>query len=242
MLLLISVVVDSLFVLVFAVIYPVAGFIGFRRLLRKIAAGIPVDRGHLYLSTIVWHWILFILAIFVWSWRNRPWSELGFRFSFDAGLIIALVLALAGIGFLVLQIRQVTAAGQSDIELIHKQLGRLSVLIPRNKNELIRFNILSITAGIVEETLWRGYLIWYLSLFMPVWVAAVISAAGFGIAHAYQGIENLPRIVIVGGILAALFLLSGSLWLPMILHAATDLLQGRLGYEVLRRANDDTSS
>jgi len=29
--------------------------------------------------------------------------------------------------------------------------------------------------------------------------------------------------------------LTGSLWLPIILHAAVDLLQGRLAYDVLRR-------
>ncbi len=39
----------------------------------------------------------------------------------------------------------------------------------------------------VEEVLWRGFLILYLSQFMPVWVAAVVSGVSFGLAHAYQG-------------------------------------------------------
>jgi membrane protease YdiL (CAAX protease family) len=233
---------DVSFVFVFAVIYPIAGFIGFRRLLRRIAAGFPVNRSYLYLNTIVWHWVLFALAIIVWSRSGRPWSALGFQATLDTGFIIAAALTLAGIVFLTRQLRQLTAAEQSDLDQIYRQLGQASLLIPRDAAELSRFNILSITAGIVEETLWRGYLIWYLGSFMPLWTAAVISAAGFGIAHAYQGIDNLPRIVLVGGILAGLYLLSGSLWLPMTLHAAIDLLQGRLGYEVLRRGDYDRTS
>ncbi|MDH3621296.1 MAG: CPBP family intramembrane metalloprotease, partial [Gammaproteobacteria bacterium] len=94
---------------------------------------------------------------------------------------------------------------------------------------------LSVTAGIVEEALWRGFLFWYLGHFMPLWAAAIVSAVGFGIAHAYQGMENVPRIILVGGVFAGLFLLTGSLWLPIILHAIVDLLQGRAVYGMLRR-------
>jgi membrane protease YdiL (CAAX protease family) len=46
----------------------------------------------------------------------------------------------------------------------------------------------------------------------------------------------LPKITLVGGVFAGLYLLSGSIWLPMLLHAAVDILQGRLAYEVIHRA------
>lgn len=42
-------------------------------------------------------------------------------------------------------------------------------------------------------------------------------------------------MALVGAVFAGLFLLTGSLWLPIILHAAVNLLQGRLAYNVLRR-------
>jgi membrane protease YdiL (CAAX protease family) len=95
--------------------------------------------------------------------------------------------------------------------------------------------LLSITAGIVEETLWRGFLFWYLGQFMPLWAAAIISAVGFGLAHSYQGLANVPRVAIVGAVFSGLYLLTGSLWLPIILHIAVDLLQGRMVFEVLRK-------
>jgi membrane protease YdiL (CAAX protease family) len=39
--------------------------------------------------------------------------------------------------------------------------------------------------------------------------------------------------------LAGLYLLTGSIWLPIILHAAIDILQGRMAYEVMRRSQFD---
>jgi len=226
---------DHIFVLVFAVIYPIAGFIGFRRLLTKIAAGMPVNRNHLYLNTITWHWILFALALIAWANSGRPWGDLGFNFELHVRFLIGAALTIAVIAFLIAQVRRVAGAPRQDLDRVKSGFGALFLLVPRNGSEMARFNVLSVTAGIVEETLWRGFLIWYLGQFMPVWAAAIISAIGFGVAHGYQGLANIPRITLVGAVFASLFVLTGSLWLPIILHAAVDLLQGRLAYDVLRR-------
>jgi membrane protease YdiL (CAAX protease family) len=123
-------------------------------------------------------------------------------------------------------------ATQDEIDSISKRFGKLSIIIPHNGSELARFYALAVTAGIVEEILWRGFLIWYLNQFMPLWAAAVISTIGFALAHAYQGLANLPQITAVSAALAALYLISGSIWFPIVLHAAIDILQGRLGYDI----------
>jgi len=226
---------DHIFVLIFALMYPIAGFIGFRRLLRKIAAGMPVNRNHLYLNTITWHWILFALGLIAWAYSGRPWVVLGFNFEMNVRFLFAAAFTIAGIAFLVAQVRRVASAPQQDLDRVKSGFGALFLLVPRNGRELARFNVLSVTAGIVEETLWRGFLIWYLGQFMPVLAAAIISAIGFGVAHGYQGLANIPRVTLVGAVFASLFVLTGSLWLPIILHAAVDLLQGRLAYNVLTR-------
>ena len=233
---------DHLFIFSFAVIYPVAGFVGYRRLLRKVAAGEPVDRKLLYLHTVIWHWIFFILGLIVWTLSERPWAGLGFTFDLDTRFMIGVVLTIAAVALLFAQLRQVAKATQEDINRALGEFGQVALIMPRNRSELTRFDVLSITAGIVEETLWRGFLIWYLIQFMTIWAAAVASAVGFGIAHGYQGLANVPRIMLVGAVFSGLYVLSGSLWLPMILHAAVDLLQGRLAYQVLARADSATSS
>ncbi len=45
----------------------------------------------------------------------------------------------------------------------------------------------------------------------------------------------------MGAALTGLYVLTGSLWLPIILHAAVDILQGRLLYEIMRRSDHDTT-
>ena len=228
-------IVDHLFVLLIAVIYPLIGLRSFRRLLRRLEAGETIDRTALYSTTAAGHWGLFAVALLLWWQTGRAWPELGISFELTPAFWLAVALTAAGIGLLLWQLYAIRNASADKIGQLRSSVGDVSIILPRNGNELGRFNILAVTAGIVEEALWRGYLFWYLGFFMPLWAAAVVSTVAFALAHAYQGAANVPKIAIVGAIFAILYMLSGSLWLPMIMHAAVDLLQGRAAYEVLRQ-------
>lgn len=228
---------DHAFVFIIAIVYPVAGFIGFRRLLTRVAAGEPVKRLELYRNTLIGHWSLFFGFIAIWIYNAREWSAVGLEFEPDLWTGVGAVLTLLGIIALLYQIRQVQSAPQEEVDKLSKRFGKLSIIIPRNGAELAGFYGLAVTAGIVEELLWRGFMIWYLGQYMSLWAAALISTIGFGLAHAYQGARNLPQITAVSAAMVALYLLSGSIWLPIILHAAIDILQGRLGYDVMYRSS-----
>jgi CAAX protease family protein len=230
--------IDHLLAFVLLIVTPVAGYFSFQRLFRRVDAGKPVDRTKLYKEIFVTHWALFFTAIAIWVFTKRSFSVLGFDQTIDIGFMIGAALAIAGIGLLLIQSHHIRRASAEKIHSYRKQLGRLEVILPRNGNELGRFYWVSLTAGIVEETLWRGFMIWYFSQFLPLWAAALISVVGFGIAHAYQGIANLPKVTLVSAALVGLYLLTGSLWLPIVLHAATDVMQGRLAYEIMRRDDD----
>lgn len=227
--------IDHAFFIVFALVHPIAGYVSFRRLMKRIDAGEHVDRANLYSFATIVQWFLFVMAIAIWFATGRPWAALGFGLATDAYFVLGAALTVTGIVLLLLQLRQVAASDVNELRKFRGQLGRLEVIIPRNGNELGRFYGLSVTAGVVEETLWRGFMIWYLSQVMPLWAAAVLSAIGFGVAHAYQGAGHLPRVTLVSAAFVGLYLLTGSVWLPMILHAAVDILQGRTGYEIMRR-------
>lgn len=233
--------VDHLFIVVLAIAYPVAGYFSFRRLLRRVAAGETIDRSRLYTATLAGHWLLLAIAVAIWIVTGRLWSAIGLGLDIDAAFLAGAFLTTVAIALLLAQLRHAAAADTAELGRLRGQLGKLEVIIPRNGNELYRFYALSLTAGVVEEVLWRGFMIWYLAQLMPLWAAAVVSAVGFGTAHAYQGVANLPRITLVGFAFAGLYLLTGSVWLPMILHVAVDMLQGRLGYEIVRRAGGGAS-
>jgi len=233
---------DHGFAIFIAIVYPIVSFISYRRLLRRVAAGAAPDRSQLYRNTLLSHWTLFFVCMALWAGAARPWPALGFSLQLDLWFALAAALSLLGIAVLIRQVRQVGSATQEDIDRIRTTYGDLSILIPQNGNELTRFYGLSITAGIVEEVLWRGFLIWYLSQYMPVWAAALASAIGFGLGHAYQGISHLPQVTVVGIVFAALYVISGSIWLPIILHAALDILQGRQAYDVFGRSGSEPGS
>lgn len=227
---------DHGFVFLMAVVYPVAGLVSFRRLLRRVAAGETVNRSQLYRNTFIGHWLVFVAGMAIWAGAARPWADLGLGLTIDLWFGVAALLTVLGIAALVLQLRHVSTASQEQIESLKKRFGAITVLIPQNGNELVRWYGLSTTAGIVEEILWRGYLIWYLDQFMPLWAAVLVSTVAFGLAHAYQGAAHIPQVILLAAAFAGLYLLSGSVWLPIILHAAVDILQGRLGHDVAARS------
>lgn len=174
------------------------------------------------------------MALVVWSIAGRSWQALGLSVDLDSRFWLGATATLAGIGLLVVKLRQVSSATAGELAAAGKQFGKLAPLIPRNRAELARYYGLSVTAGIVEEILWRGFLTWYLAQYLPLWAAASIGALGFGLAHAYQGWGQVPMITLVGAAFTGLYLLTGSVWLPIVLHIAIDVLQGRTGYEVGR--------
>ncbi len=233
--------IDHLLFFAIFVAYPIYGYFSFRKLLQRIAGGEPVDRSQLYNHTMIGHWIIFGVTVAVWLGTARPWPDLGLHADVGTGFLLGLVLTIVAIGFLVVQLRGVRTADREDLDRLKDEVGSLGVLIPRNGNELGRWYAVSLTAGIVEEIVWRGFLIWYTVQFMPLWAAAIFNAVVFGIGHSYQGIRNIPKVTLAGAALVGLYLLTGSLWLPIILHAVADAIQGKTMYEVFRRRNDDGS-
>ena len=235
-------VIDHIFFLALAVAYPIASYISFKRLLRRIAAGQVVGPTQIYQSTLISHWTMFGMAIAIWLATDRSWAVLGFGWNVDTGFLLGLALTAAAIVVMMRQYGGLDNASEKTRESLRRQIGDLEFMMPRNNTELGRFYAVSATAGIVEETLWRGYMFWYLGHIMPLWAAAIVTSVIFGFGHIYQGVANVPKIILVGGVFAGLYLLTGSLWLPMLLHAVFDAVQGRAVCRLLSRASATPSS
>lgn len=137
---------------------------------------------------------------------------------------------MAGLGLTYLAIWQMnTVLGNTEhLAKVAQSMGKLRPMSPTNHQEQRLFLYLSITAGICEEILYRGVLMFVLSLVMGPWPALVASSAIFGLGHSYQGWEGIAKTSAVGLLLGLLALLSGSLYVGMILHAVLDLTSGRL--------------
>ncbi|WP_191621143.1 CPBP family intramembrane glutamic endopeptidase [Marinihelvus fidelis] len=223
----------SLFML-FAVLWPAYGFYSYRRYWALLVSG-QLTRLSIYRTTMVIQWTFFFLCIAMWFGQGREPEALGLGMKVDTGMIIAAIVTAVAIALMIVQFRALAGDDPGKREQLAAQLDGVEPLLPHTLRERRAFFGLSLTAGVVEELLWRGFLIGYLAYWMPAWLAAIVATVLFGLGHAYQGLSGVPRVMLVGGFLAALYLLSGSLWLPMILHVAIDAIQGYYVHQYLRR-------
>ena len=103
-------------------------------------------------------------------------------------------------------------------------LGDISRVIPRHRGELGWGVALSVVAGTTEELFFR--------LLVPLLVALVtgqalvgfvVGIALFAGAHRYQGWLGVGATALVGLLLTILYLMTGTLWIAMLVHVAIDL-------------------
>lgn len=232
--------VDHIFVLLLFVVQPIHGAFAYRRYIARITAGEPSNRIHLYTQTLVLEWVALAVLAIAWYLLSRPAADLGFvapggpNFWLGAG---ALVLVTA---FLIVTWRRTIRMSATDKAKHRESLGSLVHFLPQTKRDYRHFVGVSITAGIVEEILYRGFAFWYLSQFMPVWAVIIVSAVAFGLGHSYQGAAGIARVTLVGLAFGVFYVLTGSIWLPILAHAALDILQGASLVEILGN-NDDSA-
>lgn len=115
--------------------------------------------------------------------------------------------------------------GDSVGEGLERFLAPVSAFLPYTKKERWLFAGICVTAGVCEEILFRGFLLFYLQEVFgsAPWVAIVVSSAIFGLCHVYQGFTGVLTTGVLGAVLAGLYLSSGSLLLPIIIHTLIDL-------------------
>ena len=199
---------------------------------RAIATGGPGARARFYGNVLAREWGLTLAVLVWWLVAARPFTALGLRRSAGLGLWIGLLLAAAVVALQVIQRRTVVGSPKTRAR-VRKGLVRMEWMLPHDDAELRRFVALSITAGICEELLFRGFLITYFQLDMPFVAAILLSAMFFGFAHAYQGPRGIVTTGLVGAAMGGLYALTGSLWVPMLVHAAIDIGSGVLVHRVL---------
>jgi membrane protease YdiL (CAAX protease family) len=97
---------------------------------------------------------------------------------------------------------------------------------PKTRTEKRLFLAVSLSAGVLEEVLYRGFLITTLSsgsLALNIWIAVIIAAVLFGMGHLYQGLSGMLKTSIIGLIMGIIFAATGSIITCIILHIIIDV-------------------
>jgi membrane protease YdiL (CAAX protease family) len=108
-------------------------------------------------------------------------------------------------------------------------------LLPRSLLEILIWIATSITAGICEEMVFRGYLQRQLhALSGSVVVAVLGQGLLFGLFHSYQGWRNVAVISVLGVLYGVLAAWRGNLRANIVAHAWTDVWEGWFKFVVWR--------
>jgi uncharacterized protein len=182
------------------------------------------NRVRFYIVTLFYEWLLFVLVV---AGVRRSGASV-FIVLGDRWHSVREVLRDIGIaaGFWIVAATLLWIFGWL---LRMAALGRNVSMLPRGGIELTLWIALSVTAGICEETIFRGYLQrQFMALTMSTPVGILLSAAAFGVAHAYQGFRMVILIGLYGAMFGILAYWRGSVRPGMIAHAWQDSLNGVL--------------
>ncbi len=215
---------------------PLVGHVLHRRFEGRLRSD-PDARRSFYRRLLVLEWGLALLAMVIWlSAPGVEAGQVGLRWPQQwpgpvTGLVVLVVLAFVVVSTRALRSGALLEAGEPvrrPGEGRHAEPpGHATLaLLPRTAGERRLFTLVGVTAGVCEEWLYRGFFLAVVAALagdLSTGVLVLVAATAFGLAHAYQGAVGIVTTGLLGGIMAAVYLQTGSLLLPVLLHALIDL-------------------
>jgi len=194
-----------------------------------------------YATTTFGLWIPVIVLFSVIVFSDITFVDIGFTLlSFDLNIVVTIIVMIAAflfsayfifyriIAFLFSakhrqkrkKILDEQAKGSDYYELVTSKL-----MTPRTKREKRWWVCVSLAAGICEEIIFRGaYIFLLISIFpnLSIYLVFAITVVLFGLGHFYQGAKGLIISSLVGALFTAIYIVSGSLIIVVVIHILTD--------------------
>ncbi len=163
-----------------------------------------------------------VLWIFMKFVDKENFIELGFQTQnrlkeFSIGILIGLIIMLTGYSLLI------------HFEEI------FFIKVNFDFKELIISIILFTIVAIVEETLFRGYILKNLMCSFNKYIALVISSILFSLMHGFNpnvDLFSLFDLFLAGIVLGLSYIYTKNLWFPIAMHLSWNLFQTLLGFNV----------
>ena len=185
----------------------------------------------MYLTIIIPQWVTVAIILIFWLMTNRSLNDM---FHVKEPILNFQMDNLKGIGMGVL-----TAAGfyvllfifskklkQKFSKFIDNQIDGIRFMMPSKLKERILFVLVALTAGFCEEVVFRGVMLTYfesLPFHLSVVAIAIIMSLLFGMIHLYQGWKGVLGTAYLGGILLYVYLITGNLWISILIHFLIDV-------------------
>ncbi len=196
-------------------------------LAHRLSMAVQPDRTRFYAVSMLFEWLLFLFVLTGVRYSGASiWTVLGARWGSSrevlrdigvaAGFWVVTYILLAVLAFLL----RIASHGPD-----------LRYMLPHRGVELAWWLALSLTAGVCEEAIFRGYLQrQFLALTKSAPAAIALSAGVFGAAHAYQGWRKVVLIALFGAMFGYLARRRRSVRPGMMAHAFQDGASGVLAF------------
>jgi membrane protease YdiL (CAAX protease family) len=186
-----------------------------------------------YAGNIALLWTLTFAVVALWLLTGRQWGLL------FLGRVVWWRLAIGFVPFfallwLALRNRRIAKANPKALAPFEQGLKPIEWMMPLTAMHMRWWTAVSITAGITEEVLIRGFLVALIAYFTGLAPAVIVAAMIFGMGHAYQQWKNAIPTGLYGLGLNIIVLISGSLVPAMAIHIAQDYFTGELAYFALK--------
>lgn len=204
-----------------AIVLPFWSRLKYRAAQRRVQLAVRDPRVPLYRKVILTQGLMTAAVIGLWGASGTPAARFGLAAPRSwAGAVAVTAAILVFFGWSTIQMRN----RAPDLRAKLRQRG--GALLPESPRELRWFAAISLGSGIAEELLYRGFFFFYLRLELPspnAVALVLITSAIFGGAHLYQGWRGIAATGIAGLLLGSLYALTGTVFVPMIVHSAGNL-------------------
>ena len=211
------------------------------RIVRALADRVPGTRMRAYRNLIVVEWAFAAAVVALWVAQHRAWAVLHVGAGRPAPTAVGVAFVAGYLMLALSQVRAIVADPERLVRLAARQ-RHVDPLAPRTTGEQRLFAVLSVTAGLCEELLYRGFALWYFTALAGPVAGFALAAALFGLAHLYLGRMHVVRTAIVGAVFGLFVIGTGSLWVAIALHAAMDLIGGAVGGRAFRAAEQHATA
>jgi uncharacterized protein len=144
-----------------------------------------------------------------WRWKN-VWHEILIGLALFPVFFVLLGIVgalLQGIGF------NVPTSPQPQFLTAHSIL------------EMVLAFVLVLVVAVVEETIFRGYLLLrFLHITQSKTWSVLVSAVVFSLGHGYEGSAGVGTVGIMGAVFAVIYLWRGSIVAPVVIHFLQDFI------------------
>jgi len=219
----IQILLQHIIVLTLMVVFPIWGTRQMRQLNQR-----PTSQARIraYAETIGVDWILLAVLFLIVPTSGLLFTPtatniaiLGIDSSVIYGFIVGVAISLVVFTALAWFVESIRS-------YVQQMMKGVESILPQNSRERWTFAAVAVTAGICEEVIFRGFLLHYLHVqpfTLNIGVSVLLAALIFGLAHLYQGLQGIIITTIMGIFFGLLFMATGNLLLPIILHAFIDL-------------------